>query len=139
MTTRLIAMVDWAATPLGLLETWPQSLKSTVSLVLASGHAMCIAWGPGRTFIYNDAYAPFLGARHPSAMGKAFKDVWSDVWTDVAPLVDRVFAGETVSFTDMHLVMTRNGYPEDTWWSFSCSPLRDETGDVLIGVMTNSK
>ena len=140
MTTRLIALVDWAATPLGPLETWPQSLKSTVGLVLASGHAMCIAWGPGQTFIYNDAYAPFLGARHPTAMGNAFKEVWSDIWADIAPLVERVFAGETVSFTDMPLVMTRYGYPEDTWWSFSYSPLRDETGAVagLLNVASDA-
>jgi len=140
MTTRLMTMVDWAGTPLGPLEMWPQSLKSTVGLVLASGHAMCVAWGPDRTFIYNDAYAPFLGARHPSAMGKAFKEVWSDIWSDIAPLVERVGAGETVSFTDMPLVMTRNGYPEDTWWSFSYSPLFDETGAVagLLNVASDA-
>jgi PAS domain S-box-containing protein len=101
---------------------------------------MSIAWGPGGTFIYNDAYAPFLGARHPGAMGNAFKDVWSDIWADIAPLVDRVFTGETISFTDMPLVMTRNGYPEDTWWSFSYSPLRDETGAVagLLNVTSDA-
>lgn len=98
--------------------------------MLASGHAMCLAWGPERTFLYNDAYAPMLGARHPHALGKPFEDVWPDVWPEIAPLVDRTFAGETSTFRDMPLLMTRNGYAEDTWWSFSYSPIRNEQGEV---------
>lgn len=121
---------DWSATPLGPRETWPQSLRTAVDVMMASGHAMCLAWGPDRTFLYNPAYAPMLGARHPTAFGARFEDVWADVWADIAPLVDATFRGETATFQNMPLVMTRNGYPEETWWTFSYSPIRDEGGGV---------
>ncbi|WP_168990568.1 PAS domain-containing protein [Aureimonas flava] len=121
---------DWSATPLGARETWPQSLRTTLDIMLGSGHAMCLAWGPDRTFLYNDAYAPFLGARHPSALGMGFAAVWPEIWGEIGPLVDRVFAGETTTFHAMPLVMTRNGFAEDTWWDFSYSPVRDERGAV---------
>ena len=129
-----IAAFDWAATPLGPREGWPQSLRSAVDTMLDAGFAMFVAWGPALTFLYNDAYRPMLGARHPAALGATFADAWPDVWADVSPLVDRVLAGESVSFDDMHLVMTRNGYDEDTWWQFSYSPLRDEAG-AIVGVL----
>lgn len=121
---------DWSTTPIGAREAWSQSLRTTVDIMLGSGHAMCLAWGPDRTFLYNDAYAPFLGARHPHALGMPFAEVWSDVWSDIGPLVERVLAGETTTFQAMPLVMTRNGYDEDTWWDFSYSPVHDETGSV---------
>lgn len=125
-----VASHDWSATPLGPMRNWPQSLKTTVDLLLASGHAMQLAWGPERIVLYNDAYAPMLGDRHPAALGVPFKDAWPEIWDEIAPLVARVFAGETVKFEDMPLRMTRHGYPEDTWWTFSYSPVRDESGDV---------
>ena len=82
------------------------------------------------TFLYNDAYAPILGERHPGAFGVSFADAWPDIWADIAPLVERTFAGETVTVQDLPLTMRRNGYPEETWWSFSYSPIRDEQGQV---------
>ncbi|WP_192847139.1 PAS domain-containing protein, partial [Aureimonas sp. AU4] len=82
-------------------------------------------------FLYNDAYAPFLGSRHPAALGMRFAEVWPDIWNDIEPLVARVFAGETATFQGMPLVMTRNGFAEDTWWDFSYSPVHDEQGDVV--------
>ncbi|WP_165456250.1 PAS domain S-box protein [Paracoccus sediminis] len=121
---------DWASTPLGAMKDWPQSLKTAVDVMLASGHAMQLAWGPDRTVLYNDAYAPMLGDRHPDALGAPFRKAWPDIWDRIAPLVDRVFEGETVRFEDMPLAMTRHGYPEDTWWSFSYSPVRNEAGTV---------
>lgn len=121
---------DWAATPLGPIARWPQSLRTAVDLMLASGHAMCLAWGPERTFLYNDAYAPIMGRRHPQALGKRFEEAWPDVWPEIAPLVDRTFHGETSTFRDMPLSMTRHGHAEETWWSFSYSPVRDEAGEV---------
>jgi PAS domain S-box-containing protein len=129
MAARIRAF-DWSATPLGPSALWPQSLRTLVDIVLGSGHAMQLAWGPERTLIYNDAYAPMLGERHPAALGIAFRDAWPDIWDEIATLVDQVFAGETVRFADMPLVMTRNGYPEDTWWTFSYSPVHDESGAV---------
>ena len=127
---RLLRDLDFASTPLGPATKWPQSLRTTISLILASGHPMCLAWGPDLTFFYNDAYEPFLGGRHPMAMGQRFADVWSDVWSDILPLVQRALAGETVTMREMPLTMTRHGYPEETWWSFSYSPVFDEAGAV---------
>jgi len=75
---------------------------------------------------YNAAYAPLLGKRHPAGLGRPLGEVWSDIWSDIGPLVERVLAGEAVSFVDMHLVMTRNGYEEDTWWSFAYNPIGDK-------------
>ena len=121
---------DWAATALSAPETWSQSLRTTISLLLASRHGMMLAWGPELTLFYNDAYAPFLGQKHPWALGRPFKEVWSDIWTDIEPLVEKALAGEAVWFQDFHLVMQRNGYPEDTWWQFSYSPVRDDTGRI---------
>lgn len=126
----LIRRHDWSATPLGAPGRWPQSLRTTVDIMLASGHAMCVMWGAERTFLYNDAYAPFLGSRHPEALGRPARAVWSDVWDDIGPLVDRTFAGETVTFTELPLTMTRNGFDEETWWAFSYSPVRNESVEI---------
>lgn len=125
-----IADFDWASTPLGSIRDWPQSLRTAVDIMLGSGHAMQLAWGPERTLLYNDAYAPMLGNRHPGALGLPFRVAWPDIWENIAPLVSRVFEGETVRFEDMPLVMDRSGFPEDTWWNFSYSPVRGETGAV---------
>ncbi|WP_169805679.1 PAS domain-containing sensor histidine kinase [Novosphingobium rosa] len=121
---------DWAATPLGPMAAWPQPLRTAIDIVLGSGHAMQLAWGPERTILYNDAYAPMLGERHPQALGLPFSKAWPEIWDEIAPLVTRVFAGETVCFEDMPLIMERHGYREETWWTFSYSPIRDEGGAV---------
>ncbi|MEG3175084.1 response regulator [Sphingomonas sp. RB3P16] len=117
--------VDWGQTPLGPWETWSPALRTTYDILLASGFAMSASWGPERTFLYNRAYAPFLGDRHPAALGQPMARVWADVWPDIAPLVDRAMAGETVNLENLHLVMLRNGRPVDTYWTFSYSPVRD--------------
>jgi len=122
---------DWRTNPLGPRADWPVSLRTVVDMMLGSRFAMCAAWGPERTFLYNDAYAPFLGARHPGALGRPMPEVWPEIWSDLAPMIDDVLGGETIAIEDFHLVMTRNGYPEDTWWSFSYSPLRDDSGRIV--------
>lgn len=127
---RLVRRHDWALTPLGPLARWPQSLRTAVDILLGSAQAMQLAWGPARTVLYNDACAPMLGARHPGALGLPFHQAWPDIWPEIAPLVERVFAGETIRFEEMPLVMTRHGYPEETRWTFSSSPVRDESGAV---------
>ncbi len=136
----LLRRYDWSATRLGARADWPFSLRTTVDLMMASGHAMCLASGPERTLLYNDAYAAVLGARHPAAFGMRLEEIWSDVWSEIGPLVARTFAGETATFHDMPLTMTRNGFPEQTWWSFSYSPVRDDRGAVagLLNVTTET-
>ena len=121
---------DWSTSPLGPPSGWPQSLRTAVSLVVNSGHPMFIAWGPELGFIYNDAYAEILGAKHPDALGRRFQDIWAEIWDDVGPLAERALAGERVWQDDMPLVMNRHGYDEQTWFTFSYSPVRDETGVV---------
>lgn len=128
--TDILSAFDWSTTSLGPRSEWPASLRTAVDIMMASGHAMCLAWGPERTFLYNDAYIPILGKRHPFAFGVTFAEAWPDVWDEIKPLVDATFAGETSTFRDMPLLMTRNGYPEDTWWSFSYSPVRGENDEV---------
>jgi PAS domain S-box-containing protein len=91
---------------------------------------MFLAWGPELALLYNDDYASILGNKHPGGLGRPFAEVWSDIWTDVKPLVDRALAGESTWSQDLHLVMERQGYFEDTWWTFSYSPVRDETGQI---------
>jgi len=121
---------DWSNSPLGRPETWPQSLRTVVSLLLNSKFPMFIAWGPKLAFLYNDGYLPIFGAKHPQALGRPFAEVWSDIWSDISPLVDRAMAGEATFHENLPLLMLRNGYPEQTWFTFSYSPVRDETGGI---------
>ena len=127
MGTRLRAH-DWSTSPLGPPETWPPNLGTVVSLVLTSKFPMFIAWGPELAFLYNDAYAPILGNKHPDALGRPFQEVWAEIWADLEPLVARALAGEATFQENMHLVRERHGFPEDTWYTFSYSPIRDESG-----------
>lgn len=126
-----IASLDWGSTSLGDREAWPQSLRTTVDIMLASRFAMCACWGPELTLIYNDSYAPILGQRHPLALGRPLAQAWPEIWDDIEPLIQQTLAGESILVEDMHLVMTRHGYEEDTWWSFAYSPLRDDDGKVV--------
>ncbi len=131
----LLRSHDWSASQLGPPETWSQALRTTVDLMLASKHAMCLAWGAELSLLYNDAYIPVLGLKHPSAFGRQLREVWSDIWDDIEPLVHQALAGDAVWFENYHLVMDRNGYSEDTWWQFSYSPARDDDG--LVAGMLN--
>ncbi|MEY4642499.1 MAG: hypothetical protein RLZZ227_2493 [Pseudomonadota bacterium] len=115
---------DWSRCMLGSLETWPQELQVAAGIMLTSHHPMCIAWGDSLCLLYNDAYARLLGERHPRALGQPIADVWSDIWDSIGPLVARTTSGISVWMEDMHLITLRNGYAEDTWWTFCFSPLR---------------
>ena len=121
---------DWSASPLGDPPTWPQSLRSVVGLLLNSQFPMFVAWGPELGFLYNDAYADILGAKHPAALGARFGDVWPEIWPDIAPLVDAALAGQATYRENLPLLMNRRGFDERTWFTFSYSPVRDEAGRV---------
>ena len=121
---------DWSTSPLGEPATWPERLRAAVQLMLANKHLMFVAWGPDLAFLYNDGYRPVFGQKHPWALGRPFKEVWSEIWDDIEPLVDTALSGEATWSENLHLVMERNGYPEDTWYTFSYSPLRDDGGAV---------
>lgn len=121
---------DWSASALGPPDGWPQSLRTVVSLMLTSKFPMFTAWGEDLSFLYNDAYRPIFGSKHPDVLGRPFREAWSDIWVDIEPLVTRALAGEATYHEDLHLVMERNGYAEDTWYTFSYSPVIDESGSV---------
>ena len=121
---------DWSTSPIGYPDTWPQALRSAVSMILPNKQIMFVAWGPELAFLYNDAYRPVFGKKHPSALGRPFREIWSEVWDEVAPLVDTALGGEATWSEDLHLVLERNGYPEDCWFTFSYSPARDESGKI---------
>ena len=92
---------------------------------------MFVAWGKDLGFLYNDSYAEILGAKHPAALGGRFQDIWSEIWPDIVPLIDAAMRGEAIYREDLPLVMNRKGYDEETWFTFSYSPVRDESGEVL--------
>ena len=121
---------DWSRSPLGPPDSWPPSLRTVVELLLQSQFPMFVAWGPELGFLYNDPYAEILGAKHPLALGRRFEDIWSEIWTDIFPLIDAAMHGQATYHEDLPLVMNRKGYDEQTWFTFSYSPVRDETGKV---------
>jgi signal transduction histidine kinase/CheY-like chemotaxis protein len=126
----MMRALDWSRSPLGPPADWPPALRTVVGLMVDSQFPMFVAWGPQLGFLYNDAYGVILGARHPSALGRPFREIWHEIWDDIEPLIRRALAGEATFNEDLHLVMERNGYPEDTWYSFSYSPVRDADGTV---------
>jgi PAS domain S-box-containing protein len=91
---------------------------------------MFVAWGKDLGFLYNDPYAEILGAKHPDALGRRFYDIWAEIWPDISPLIDAAMAGQATYREDLPLLMNRRGYAEQTWFTFSYSPVRDETGAV---------
>ena len=121
---------DWSRSPLGAPQAWPQALRSVVGLMLDSRVAMFVAWGPELGFLYNDPYADILGAKHPRALGSRFQDIWSEIWPDIRRLVDAAMAGDAIYREDLPLVMNRRGHDEQTWFTFSYSPVRDADGSV---------
>ncbi|WP_376089417.1 PAS domain-containing protein [Roseomonas sp. CCTCC AB2023176] len=129
-TGALMRGQDWSASPLGDPATWPQSLRSVVGLLLGSKFPMFVAWGPELGFLYNDAYAEILGAKHPGALGGRFQDIWAEIWPDISPLIEAALAGEASYREDLPLVLNRRGFDEQTCFTFSYSPVRDEDGRV---------
>ncbi|MGW0120826.1 SpoIIE family protein phosphatase [Streptomyces sp. NPDC003327] len=130
-----LAAVDWAATPLGPLESWPQSLRTAVSILLSSRFSMWMAWGPELTFFCNAAYRrDTLGRKYPWALGRPVREVWQEVWEDVRPRIESVLAGSATWDEALLLFLQRSGFPEESYHTFSYSPLRDEDGQV-VGVL----
>ena len=120
---------DWAATPIGPPERWPQSLHTLVMVILGANQPMFIAWGTERTLLYNDPYVEVLAAKHP-ALGRDLLEVWKENRDDLEPLVASAYRGEASHMDDLELVMHRKGYPEVTHWAYSYTPIYDEQGQV---------
>jgi len=128
---RLMRSHDFRDSPLGPPRDWPPALRSIVALLLSSKFPMFVAWGAELGFLYNDAYAEILGAKHPKALGSRFKDIWGEIWPDIWPLIESAMAGQATWREDLPLTMNRRGFDEQTWFTFSYSPVRDETGEIL--------
>jgi signal transduction histidine kinase len=121
---------DWSNSPLGRPDSWPQSLRAIVSMMLNSKFPMFVAWGAELGFLYNDAYAHILGNKHPSALGGRFQEIWSEIWADILPIIEQALDGHAVYYENLPFTMNRNGHDEKTWFTFSYSPVRDEDGQV---------
>src|SRR5690348_4566827 len=124
--------VDWAATPLGPPETWPQSLTTVVDIVLGSRFSMWMAWGERLTFFCNDAYRrDTLGAKYPWALGKPAAQVWSEIWPDIGPLIESVITTGVATWDErLQLFLERSGYTEETYHTFSYSPIHGDEGEI---------
>ncbi|WP_448663009.1 PAS domain-containing protein [Sphingomonas sp. CJ20] len=132
---RRIRAQDWAATPMGPLDGWPQPLRFALGVALGSSFPMAIYWGPEFRLLYNDAWAPIPAERHPWALGRPGAEVWADIWHLVGPQMEQVMAtGQGIAIFDQMLPMVRDGRPQESWWNYSFTPIRDEYGAV-VGVL----
>jgi PAS domain S-box-containing protein len=125
--------VDWASTPLGPVDGWPQSLRTAVNILLASRYSMWMAWGPELTFFCNGTYRrDTLARKYPWALGRPASEVWAEIWPDIGPRVEGVMStGEATWDEALLLILERSGYPEETYHTFSYSPLRDEDAEIV--------
>ena len=127
----LMRTVDWAATPLGPVDAWPQSLRTAVSILLESRFPMYIAWGPEYVQLYNDGFRPILGStKHPAAMGSHAAGTFAEIWQTIGPMFEDVRRGNATGAEDLMVPLDRHGYLEECTFTFSYSPIRDETFDV---------
>ncbi|WP_237487928.1 ATP-binding protein [Hufsiella arboris] len=127
---KLIRTMDWSKTALGPVESWPQSLRTSVSLCLSSTFPILIAWGPETIQIYNDSYRPICGEMHPRSMGMNFRICWESALEVVGDKFTRGQQGEGTYITDQRMFLERYGYLEEAWMTFSFAPIRDESGGV---------
>ena len=131
----LIRAFDWAATPLGPAQDWPQTLKTIIRVMLNTHHPIFVFWGPEARCFYNDAYSRTIGPeRHPGALGQPGRQVWDEIWDIIGPQIELVMAGRGATWHEDHLVpITRHGRREDVWWTYSYSPIDDEAAENGVG------
>jgi diguanylate cyclase (GGDEF)-like protein/PAS domain S-box-containing protein len=128
---RLVRAVDWGQTPLGPIDQWPVSLRTTVSLALNSNFPISLAWGPQHTQIYNDGYWPICADKHPTSMGQDFSECWASAFPAIGDAFRSALAGTTAFLEDQRMFLDRLGYLEETFFTFSFSPIRDESGQIV--------
>jgi len=128
----LMRATDWSATVLGPVSGWPQSLRAAIRLMLTSRFPMWLGWGTELTFFYNDAYgAMTLGAKHPWALGQPSSLVWREIWSELSPRIERVLETGVATWDEsLLLFLERSGYPEETYHTFSYSPVHDDGGVI---------
>lgn len=129
-----IRAFDWSNTPIGPIEAWPPALRMMVRFLLANGFPWLLWWGPHYVSIYNDAYRPILGTKHPWALGQPLSECWKEIWHILQPLVDTPFKGGPPSWNDdILLEINRHGFTEETHFTIAYSPVPDETASGGIG------
>jgi PAS domain-containing protein len=135
----LMRALDWSGTRLGAPETWPQSLRTSISICLDCHFPILVWWGPELVMLYNDDYRPMLGGKHPASLGQRGRECWPEIWHIIGPMLEGVLStGEATRSEDLLLLLESNFYPEERYFSFSYSPIQDETGGVG-GVFTPVK
>lgn len=127
----LIRAFGWSTSPIGSPSDWPQPVQTLVQLMLAANQPMFIAWGGGRTLLYNDAYADVLADKHPGALGRDLLEVWAEIAADLQPIVAQAYAGKAVQMADIELHMERRGFSEETHFAFSYTPICLAEGEVI--------
>ncbi|HWU75367.1 MAG TPA: PAS domain-containing protein [Rhodanobacter sp.] len=126
----LMRAYPWAQSIPGVVEQWPDALRTVVSLMINSPFPMFLLWGEQRICLYNDGYIPMLGARHPAALAAPYQQVWPEIWDEISPLIDRAYAGTSTFFENLPLLIERNGFQEQAYFTFSYSPLRGPQGGI---------
>ena len=128
---RLMRAFDWDSTSIGAPETWPKSLRTAVGIMLTSRQPIWIGWGPELTYLYNDPYKSIIGGKHPWALGKPASVVWREIWQEIGPMLSQAMGGDEGTYVEAQLlIMERNGYPEETYYTFSYSPIPADDGTV---------
>ena len=128
---QLMRAKDWSRTPLGPVSGWPQSLRTSVSTCLNSRFPILIWWGPGFIKIYNDAYRDIIADKHPRALGQRGQDCWPEIWHIIGPMLTGVLErGEATWSENQLLLLERHGFAEECYFTFSYSPIRDESGGI---------
>ncbi|MBN3963332.1 ATP-binding protein [Nostoc sp. NMS8] len=123
--------LDWSKTSLGPIQRWPQSLKTAVRIMLTSRQAMFVWWGEELINLYNDAYKAIIGGKHPEALGQSAAYVWREIWDQVGPRAESAMLKNEGTYDEaLLLIMERNGYPEETYYTFSYSPVPNDQGDT---------
>lgn len=135
----LVREKDWSKTPAGPIDSWPQSLRTTLSIILNSRFPMFLFWGQDLICFYNDAYRPSLGenGKHPHILGMRAREAWPEIWDIIKPLIDKVLSGGGATWSEDQLIpIFRNGKIEDAYWTFSYSPVNDESGKATAVLVT---
>ncbi|SOB79916.1 PAS domain S-box-containing protein [Sphingomonas guangdongensis] len=128
----MIRAHDWSGSALGPVEGWPAALRTALGICLASSLPTSIYWGPDWRLVYNDAWAPIPGERHPWSLGRTAKEVWYDIWDFLEPQLQRVMTtGEGIVSYDQLITFERGGAPVETWWNYSLTAIRDESGEIV--------
>ena len=136
---QLIREYDWSKTSLGPVETWPQSLRTCIRIMLTSRQPIWIGWGKELIKFYNDPYKAIVGGKHPKALGLPASVVWKDIWRDIEPMLRQVMEKDEGTYVESQLlIMERNGYPEETYYTFSYTPIPGDDGGTAGMICANT-